>query len=594
MATPTWAQGLPAEASWMTANYQGTLPDKRWIDLAKQEFAAGRLKPNTQLQMRSTSGDDSMIDLPVMVDESGRVYTQQARSTPRETQAWQKIDATTGEPLGPAMEKRFNATAGGQGEGVSFQGQMKDVPYYDPISDGYYPTTIHTSSGPGGALLGVLAGPLGGMLGGALGGVAGAGADTIGSGLSMAGGEVAAGAGSGLGIGAGAGAAAGGAATGFMAQVEQALGLNPGTLSAASGASTMAQGAQGALSGNGGGADLSFYDNPYSDIGDVTAPKPTISIPGVGDVYGTNLQALATVAQKLGVNPVSVASAIKKMQSGSGDAGLNDLLKLGIPAALIAGLFENNKSPLTGNVRAASDGALAEAAKFAGLPTIQLNDTQKGAIQLAKDNVGNYQPYIDKAGALTDAGTAGVTSAARDSYFNPYVEDVLSPALRDIQEATEKRRQALKAVTSMSGNDLRTPGMDPNRFNIEDSLLDREMLRAVGDTSAKVRSGAWDTANTAAGRDLDRDLSGANLYGGMGKTVGALGATDVASLTSAGALQNAPLLDERQHTADAAKIYAGSAPGAAAISSTTPSSILSQGVGALGAMKTAKDIGIFD
>jgi hypothetical protein len=281
---------------------------------------------------------------------------------------------------------------------------------------------------------------------------------------------------------------------------------------------------------------------------------------------------------------------------GLGDAGtaLDKLMSLGLPIATIAGLFEKPDNPLLGPIVQAAQKAIGKADEYSALGPIGLTPAQEQAIALAKSNVGNYQPYLDRSGALADTAAAGITTDQIDRYTNPYLDDVLNPAIRDIEEASARRREQLRAITSMSGNDLRTPSTDPNRFNVEDSLLDRETFRTIGDVSGKLRAESFNTATGLAGQDLDRSLSSSNIYGGLGKTAGTLGAADVASLTGAGALERLPMEDERAQVANSSKLYTDVVHGnQGALAAAAQPSTLTNVTGALGVLKSAKDLDLY-
>ena len=274
-------------------------------------------------------------------------------------------------------------------------------------------------------------------------------------------------------------------------------------------------------------------------------------------------------------------------------SGIDELLKLGIPAALLAGLFEENKGPLDDALTSAGNAAVQHAGAFAAMPALQQTPTQKRAIELANENVGAWKPYIDKADTLFADYAKGVAGVDLDKYMNPYLDEVLKNSLRDIEESAAKRGQELRAITSRSGNDFRSSVDGGNRYNIEDSLLDRERLRTIGDTSAKVHAGAFDTAWANAGRDVDRmGIAGTN-YSNLGKTVGALGDSDVTSLTSAGALEQQPQRDALSKAAANVDVYRSIIPGTSqAAAAARDPSMLSNVVGALGAYNTLNKIGV--
>jgi hypothetical protein len=301
-----------------------------------------------------------------------------------------------------------------------------------------------------------------------------------------------------------------------------------------------------------------------------------------------------SIDQFLATLPTATQGILGQLGLGSAGEALDKLMKLGLPIATIAGLFEKPDNPLLGPIVQAAQKAIGAADEYAALGPIGLTPAQEQAIALAKENVGAYKPYVERAGALADTAAGGITQEQIDRYTNPYLEGVLDPAIRDIEEAAARRRESLRAITSKSGNDLRTPSTVPNRFNVEDSLLDREALRAIGDVSGKLRYQGFDTATGLAGKDLDRSLSSSNIYGGLGKAVGALGAADVESLKGAGALERLPQEDERAHAATSSKLYTDVVHGnQGALAAAGQPSTLTQVTGALGALKTAKDLDLY-
>ncbi len=442
----------------------------------------------------------------------------------------------------------------------------------------------------------------------------------------------------------------------------------------------------------------------------------------------------------------TAVSALKGLFGGGGDAStggtggpgqqggsdfLGSLLKLGMPAALVAGIFEKTQSPLVGPMKQAAEAAFAKAGEFGNLEGPGITPSQQAAIDRARTSSGAWRADLDKAGAFADesaqdntafrdyfnkageltdraarpltahkpyfdraaqyADMAGQPNLAGEDDFrrarhladesagpvtdqmitallNPYLREVLAPAIKDLEDAAEQRRQVLRGQVARSGNDFRTPGT-VNRYNVEDDLLDESMLEQIGALSGKMRYQGWDAANTLAredlgrkgtasnligglGRsradirgadlsrylttagmfndlgkgagafessDLDRLLKGADIYGGLGgragefragdltrranastlrantaKTRGVLDTMDFENLKSAGALERQPYEDRRANLGDTAKLYTGVVQGTApALSATTPDSLLTKGVGALGALKSAKDLGIY-
>lgn len=268
----------------------------------------------------------------------------------------------------------------------------------------------------------------------------------------------------------------------------------------------------------------------------------------------------------------SAVSAAQRLFSGDGSA-LNDLLKLGVPAALIAGLFEKNESPLMGPMTDAARKAFESAGEFGALPTPGLTPSQRRAIQLANDNTGEWRPYIDKA-------AKGIPGTDLNEYMNPFIKGALDPAAQEINRLAEKKRLANQAKAAQVG------AFGGSRAAVEKGALDRSEMEAVGDLYKTGYAGAFDRATGLATTDLNRNLA-------LGGTVGALGDRDYTRLTAAGALERQPYEDERARLADKTKLYTGVVHGTApALDRTTPDSMLTKATGALGAYSSLKDLGI--
>lgn len=238
------------------------------------------------------------------------------------TQALQFIDPMTGAALGNPFDLNYSdytgqgwgidgSTTGSSGAGYRRRG-VADTPE-DGLSSYAVgmPKEDSLLNLVGTGILGAGAALAGGA---ALGGIGGGAADTVGSGLSMAGGETAAGAGSGLGIGT-----ATAAQPTLLEQLQSLLTPSP-TSVATSGANQLAQAGTGTMTdvtapttGNLGSTtfDPSQYESSVnSEFGSpvqsatnpgttVTAPSPTVSIPGVGDVYGSPEQIWKSIKELL-------------------------------------------------------------------------------------------------------------------------------------------------------------------------------------------------------------------------------------------------------------------------------------------------------
>ena len=289
----------------------------------------------------------------------------------------------------------------------------------------------------------------------------------------------------------------------------------------------------------------------------------------------------------------SAVDVIKGAFSGNGGA-LSTLAKIGLPAALIAGLFEKNNNPLAEPLNRAANSAVNAADRFGALPAVGPQPSNERAIALANTNTGAWKPYIDEGAAFTRSAAGGLPSVDLKQYMNPYLKDVLDPAIKDVEEAAERRRVAMRHISNVSGNDASVPGSStPTRYQVESGLLDRDTLRTISDLSGRTRAAAFDTASRNAGEDLGRKGSAGSAFGTLGKTVGALGDSDFAMLTNAGTLEALPQRNALDKAADTAKLYSSVIPGtSSALTSTNKPSLLTQATGAFGALNAANKLGM--
>jgi hypothetical protein len=287
----------------------------------------------------------------------------------------------------------------------------------------------------------------------------------------------------------------------------------------------------------------------------------------------TGLSKLTDLVKNLPANAQSAATAAIQKFTTDPAGALKDIAKLGIPVAAIAGLFENSKSPLVPKMAQAATGALDAADRFAAMSPIATTASQQKAIDTANAGTGAWKPYIDTASkALPDVNI--------DAYMNPYIKGALDPAALEVKRAADAKRISNNAAAGMRG------AFGGTRMAVQQGALDRGELEATGDVYRKGYSDAFDKAVSAATSDRDRALS-------TGKAVGALTDSDFNRLSAAGALERQPLEDQRNQVSDTAKLYTGVIHGTApAVSATTPTSKLTQAVGALGALSEADKAGI--
>lgn len=114
-------------------------------------------------------------------------------------------------------------------------------------------------------------------------------------------------------------------------------------------------------------------------------------------------------------------------------------------------------------------------------------------------------------GLITDATKAPISTertvdengrlGSIESYMNPYIEAVLAPTLRKIEEASAAARKTTSAQANMAG------AFGDARHGIAEAGVNRDSMLATGDAAGRAYAGAFDTALATRGADLNRFLS---------------------------------------------------------------------------------------
>lgn len=345
-----------------------------------------------------------------------------------------------------------------------------------------------------------------------------------------------------------------------------------------------------------GGIDWSNIDSMIENLGSAAGEAENLGTAASVQERMTLLQQLKQLTDQL---PTGTRQAVEqglKAAAGGNSSAMGLLKNLGIPAALVAGLFEKNTNPLTGQVTNAANGALSSAGAFAGMSPVGMQPSWQKAITTANENTGAWKPYVDKASAYTNEAAGGLPSVNLSQYMNPYLDSVLTPALREINLASDQERMRLNHLAKVSGNDTMTPGSStPSGYGVQLDLLNKNKMQRIGDTTANLYKGAFDTATGLATGDLNRKMTAGGAFNTLANTVGTQGRGDVTTLAGAGDLEAKPQENALTHAADSSKLYSSVIPGtSSAITATNKPSTLGQAVGAFGAYNAANKAGWFD
>ena len=205
----------------------------------------------------------------------------------------------------------------------------------------------------------------------------------------------------------------------------------------------------------------------------------------------------------------------------------------------------------------AGGGLLGQQQKIPGQQVAGFTPTQTGAMNLASQGIGAYQPYLDAAQAAQTAalGTAGAGTQALSSmqfdpsqvqqYMNPYQQNVTQDALKEMD------RQGAMAQNQLAGQAVGAGAFGGSRFGVQQAeqarnLQDIKSRRIFEDMSRNYQQavGAMQAANTQRTQQAQGFANLGNVASGIGQRTGALGqaqqgaqAGDVQQLMGIGGMQ---------------------------------------------------------
>jgi hypothetical protein len=183
---------------------------------------------------------------------------------------------------------------------------------------------------------------------------------------------------------------------------------------------------------------------------------------------------------------------------------------------------------------------------------IRFTEPQVEAIQLAMEQAGTYQPFIDRAEDVFDQGVTTLegTTGAYDptsykDYYDPFVEEVIDTTLADIRRQSNIERGRIGAEGVSQG------AFGGSRQAVAEQELFRNTADQMARTGAQLRSaaytGAQQQAQSAFENQMKRGQNAAQLFQGLGTGIGALGeAAQALGQKDVNALFNIGQLEQQQ------------------------------------------------
>lgn len=136
-------------------------------------------------------------------------------------------------------------------------------------------------------------------------------------------------------------------------------------------------------------------------------------------------------------------------------------------------------------------------------------DQSKGYLS---NMLGQIDPNTQAASTNATAfmGSLDPSKTVQD-YMSPYTEQVLSPTLRNINEAARDKNAALGAESAMAG------AFGDSASGVQRALLERDRQRNVGDATAAAYDKAFSSGVSQRDSDLNRYLSGIGAQSTIGQ-----------------------------------------------------------------------------
>ena len=171
-----------------------------------------------------------------------------------------------------------------------------------------------------------------------------------------------------------------------------------------------------------------------------------------------------------------------------------------------------------------------EYSAYGGQRIADMSQNEQMGIGMARDNVGAWEgdfasarSQLDSIGSVTDEG-------ALDGYFNPYMDKVVSPALRRKNEAFEAERSARRGTQGMRG-------AFGGRTQMWDNKYESDFQRDQDEFMGAAYGAAFDSATNLFSQEQDRKIQTAGAYQDLGTGAQSQRRQDLRDLMSTGMIE---------------------------------------------------------
>lgn len=183
--------------------------------------------------------------------------------------------------------------------------------------------------------------------------------------------------------------------------------------------------------------------------------------------------------------------------------------------------------------KATQDVAATPFTQYTGEMVAPLTPTQETGITNINAAAGLAQPYYEAATPYVQQAGTPFGQQALDQYMSPYLNDVVSSTLANLNETNAQQRQQLL------GNQITQGAFGGDRGSIAQAELARQQNLAEGQTLANVLQGGYGQALGQFNADQARALQVGSTLGQLGTAQQAAGLQGAQAQLQAGAQQQA-------------------------------------------------------
>jgi hypothetical protein len=163
--------------------------------------------------------------------------------------------------------------------------------------------------------------------------------------------------------------------------------------------------------------------------------------------------------------------------------------------------------------------------QFPGPQVAQQSGATQQAQQMAQGNVGNYNPYLQQAGALTKQAGAAITPGDISTFMNPYQDYVTGALNKNLQQ------NILPGVQDkfVSAGQSRSP---------QEAQLTSQAIYGTQQAAGQALAGGYQGALNSMLQQRQQQGQAGAQFGQLGALTQSFGANDVGALAASGQQQD--------------------------------------------------------